>query len=65
MKKKRCSGGGCCGLSGRTSNVQENCLGVGCNNSYSEDAVLRERHGVELCLTTTGAEHVKGTVTAE
>jgi len=38
--------------------------GVGFNDSYSGDVVLEERQGVELCLTTTGAEKSRGTVTA-
>lgn len=42
----------------------ENSWGVGCNDSYSDDAVLGKRQGVELCLTTAGAEQAKGTVTA-
>lgn len=38
--------------------------GVGCNDSYSDDVALGRRQGVELCLTSTGAEEAKGTVTA-
>ena len=34
------------------------------NDSYSDDEVPRERQGVELCLTTTGAKQAGGTVTA-
>lgn len=41
----------------------EDSCGVGCNDSYSDDAVQRKRQGVELCLTTAGAEQAKGTVT--
>lgn len=49
-----------------TKNVwgREDGWGVGCNDSYSDDVALRNRHGIELCLTTTGAEHAKATVTA-
>lgn len=48
--------GGCLGVSKCTGEDGGDGLGVGCNDSYSDDALRRKRQGVELCLTTAGAE---------
>lgn len=50
------SEGGCLGVSKCTGEDGGDGLGVGCNDSYSEDVLRRKRQGVELCLTTAGAE---------
>lgn len=48
--------GGCLGVSKCTGEDGGDSLGVGCNDSYSDDAPRRKRQGVELRLTTAGAE---------